>query len=106
MADVVTIQLRFAVDTALGIYQDQIYFTEDEWANRDQKIIDAQKQRLADTWSVFRAAQISDEQILATEAGKQAKITDLDQKIAILTAEKDTLTASIAAIQAEPAVVG
>lgn len=91
MADVITIALRFSVDTSLGLYQDTLYFSEDEWAKRDQKVIDAAKKSLADTWVAFRSAQIADEEALKTVEGQQAKIAEIDAKIADLVAAKQTL---------------
>lgn len=96
MTDTVTIHLRFGVDTALGRYQDTLVFTEDEWAKRDDKQIDAAKQALADTWVAFRSAQLADAEALKTEEGRQAKIAEYDAKIADLTAAKDALAADVA----------
>lgn len=96
--DVITIALRFGVDTTLGLYQDTLYFTEVEWAKRDPVAIEAAKQKLADTWVAFRSAQIAEEQALQTEAGRQAKIAELDAEIADLTTTKDNLAASIAPV--------
>lgn len=91
--DVITIALRFGVDTTLGLYQDTLYFTEGEWAKRDPVAIEAAKQKLADTWVAFYSAQLAEAAALQTEAGRHAKIADLDAKIADLTATKDALAA-------------
>lgn len=90
--DIITVQLRFAVDTVLGLYQDTLMFSEDEWAKRDQKAIDVSKQTLADKWVTFRAAQIAEEDALNTAAGKLAKIAEIDAKIVDLNAEKVALS--------------
>lgn len=87
MADVVTVQLRFAVDTPLGVFQDTLTFSEDEWAKRDQKAIDAAKQARADTWIVFQSGQLA----LQTAEGKQARIAEIVDKIDELTAAKAEL---------------
>ncbi len=92
MNDIITIQLRFFVSTAIGTYSDVISFTESEWAKRDQNVIDAQKQQLAGIWVTFRSAQIADEDALKTVEGKQAKIVQIDAQIADLVAAKAALT--------------
>jgi ribosomal protein L18 len=89
--DVITIALRFGVDTALGLYQDTLYFSESEWAKRDPVAIEAAKQKLADTWVTFYSAQIAEAEALRTEEGKKAKIAEIDTQIADLTAAKEAL---------------
>lgn len=93
MDDVITIQLRFGIKTELGLYQDTLSFTEDEWAKRDDKAIAAAKQALADTWVKFMSAQLADAEVMRTEEGRQAKIAEYDAKIADLTAAKAALAA-------------
>lgn len=93
MPDEITIHLRFGVKTSLGLYQDTLVFTEEEWAKRDQAAIDAAKQALADTWVEFRSAQIAEEEALRTDEGKKAKVAEIDIKIADLTAAKEALLA-------------
>lgn len=93
--DVITISLRFGADTTLGLYQDTLYFSESEWAKRDPITIEAAKQALADTWVAFRSAQISDEAALRTAEGKQAKIAEIDAKIADLIATKEALAVAV-----------
>lgn len=95
MSDIVTVQLRFSADTSLGVYSDTLSFTEAEWAKRDQKAIDVQKQALADTWVLFRTQQIADEQLIRTVEGKQAKISEIDAKIAQLGDEKAAIAAAM-----------
>jgi phosphopantetheinyl transferase (holo-ACP synthase) len=82
--DVVTVNLRFGVMTTLGLYQDTLSFSEDEWAKRDPDAIAKAKQQLADTWVAFRTPQIAEEQKLATQAGIDAKIAEYQQQIADL----------------------
>lgn len=89
--DVITIALRFGVDTTLGLYQDTLYFSESEWAKSDPVAIEAAKQSLADTWVKFYSAQIAESETLLTEAGRQAKIVDLNSKIAGLVEARDLL---------------
>lgn len=48
MADQINIQLRFTVDTKYGPYSDALWFTEDEWAKRDDVAIEAMKQSRVD----------------------------------------------------------
>lgn len=98
MDDIITIQLRFGITTPLGLYQDWLYFTEDEWAKRDQKSIDVLKQKLADAWVVFRSAQLKEEAIIITKEGKLAKIIELDGRISDLTSTKDLLQSEIDAV--------
>lgn len=86
--DIITVQLRFAVDTPLGTFQDTLTFSEDEWANRDQKTIDDAKKARVDTWTVFQAAQVA----LQTAEGKQAKIAEIDAQIVELNAAKVELS--------------
>ncbi len=93
--DVITIQVRFGVDTPLGLYQDTLYFTEKEWSTVPAKDIEAQKQALADTWVTFRSAQIADEEAMRTKEGQQAKLAEIDGKISDLTAAKAALEATI-----------
>lgn len=95
MVDTLTMHLRFAVDTSLGVYQDTLVFTEQEWATRDQKAIDVAKQALADKWATFRRAQIQEEDALQTQQGKQEKIAELTVQIADLTATKTSLEGSL-----------
>lgn len=95
MDDVVTVQLRFAIDTSLGVYQDSLYFTEEEWAKREQKVIDVTKQDLADKWVVFRSAQIKEEETLQTIEGKNVKIAELEAKISDLEEIKAQLQSEI-----------
>lgn len=94
MTNTVTVHLRFAADTVLGTYQDTLIFTEDEWAKRDQKAIDAAKQTLADTWVAFRGPQIAEEASLKTLQGKIDKIAEIDAKIADLNAVKAAINGS------------
>ncbi len=89
--DVVSIHLRFGWMTALGVYQDTLVFTEEEWAARDDLALDMAKRALADTWVAFRSAQIAEEQALATAEGKQAKIAEYEAQIADLQAAADAL---------------
>jgi hypothetical protein len=79
--DVVTVNLRFGVMTTLGLYQDTLSFSEDEWAKRDPDAIAKAKQQLADTWVAFRTPQIAEEQKLATQAGIDAKIAEYQQQM-------------------------
>lgn len=92
MADTVTIHLRFAADTTLGVYQDTLMFSEDEWAKRDDKAIAVRKQALADTWVSFRTSQIWEEEALKTSAGKLARIAEIDTSVADLLAVKAALS--------------
>jgi len=101
MMDVVTIQLRFGVQTPLGLYQDTLSFTEDEWAKRDPATVDAAKQKLADEWVVFRSAQIADEVSMQTAQGVQDKIASLTVQIEDLTATRNSLAAMVIAAPAQ-----
>jgi hypothetical protein len=100
-ADVVTILVRFGIDTPLGLFQDTLSFTEEEFASRDQTAVDAVKQALADTWVAFRTVQIAEEEALLTREGKEAKISELDVKIADLAATKARIEAELDALPAE-----
>lgn len=95
MTDTVTVQLRFGVDTPLGLYQDTLSFTEEEWAKRDQKAIDARKQALADAWVAFRGPQIAEEEKLATDQGKRDRISEIVTTIDGLSAAKAQLEAEL-----------
>lgn len=105
MTDIVTVQLRFAIDTALGSYSDTLSFTEDEWAKRDQKAIDAQKQAMADFWVSWRGQQIIDDEARRSDEGKQAKIAEIDATIAELTTTKEALASSISLVDISPTPV-
>lgn len=93
--DVVTVLVRFGIDTSLGLYQDTLYFTEEEWIKRDTKAIEQTKQSLADVWIIFRSKQITDEEVAKTIEGKQSKIADLSVKIQDLTVIKEQLEAEL-----------
>lgn len=95
--DVVTIQLRFGVETVLGLFQDTLSFSEDDWAKRDSVAVDAAKQARADDWVTFRSAQIAEEEALRTREGRQARISELDMRIADLAATRARLEAEVAA---------
>ena len=97
MADVVTVNLRFAVDTALGTFQDTLVFTEAEWEKRDDVAIEAAKQEHADAWVTFRSAQIADEDTLRTAQGKRDKIAEFDVRIADIAAVKARLQSELQA---------
>lgn len=89
--DVIRISLRFGIMTDLGLYQDTLYFTEDEWAKRDEGEIAKSKQNLADIWVAFRSEQIKEEQALVTQAGIDAKIAEYQTKISDAQANIDLL---------------
>lgn len=89
--DVVTVGLRFTIDTSLGPFSDTLYFSEDEWAKRDGAAIKKRKQSLADAWVVFMTQQLADAAELATAEGKQNKIAEIDARIAQLADEKAAL---------------
>lgn len=95
LADVVTINLRFGVQTSLGLYQDTIVFSEAEWTKRDIAAIEKSKQALADTWVIFMTAQIAEAEAMRTADGKRARIAEIDGKIADLTATKDGLQSEL-----------
>jgi len=91
------------VMTTLGLYQDTLSFSEDEWAKRDPDAIAKAKQQLADTWVAFRTPQIAEEQALATKEGIDAKIAEYQQQIADLnTTISDLQTTAIAVMVATP----
>jgi hypothetical protein len=102
MPDIVTVQLRFSVDTSLGSYSDTLSFTEDEWAKRDLKAIDLQKQAMADFWVSWRSQQIIDDEARRTDEGKQAQIAQIDAAIEELTATKEALASSISVVNVAP----
>jgi hypothetical protein len=97
MADVprdeVRLHLRFGVMTELGLYQDTLVFSEDEWAKRDDKAIAQSKQALADAWVAFRSPQIAEEAALATKRGRDAKVAEYEARIADLQAAAAALIA-------------
>lgn len=95
MADAVTVHLRFVVETSLGTFQDTLVFSEADWAKRDQNAIIAAKQSLADAWVEFRTAQIVEEEVMRTRKGKEAKIAEIDARIADLAASKDGIQAEL-----------
>jgi hypothetical protein len=91
--------------TTLGLYQDTLSFSEDEWAKRDADAIAKAKQQLADTWVAFRGPQIEEEQALATQAGIDAKIAeyqqqivDLQMAVTDLQAKSEAVTAAVASL--------
>lgn len=95
MPDVITIALRFSVDTSLGPFQDTLYFTEDEWAKRDEAAIAARKRSIADAWVNFRSAQIAEEETMRTADGKRERVAVINEQIAELTAAKDAIEARL-----------
>lgn len=94
MPDVLTLHLRFGVMTELGLYQDTLVFSEDEWAKRDDAAVAQAKQDRADAWVAFRSGQIAEEDALATKEGRDAKIAELETKAGELQAAADALKAA------------
>lgn len=91
-ADEITIHLRFSADTNEGKYQDSLAFTEVEWNNRDQSVIEAHKKSLADAWVAF----IREQRRLQTIAGKQDRVSEIDMLSGDLAQLKTRLLAEIA----------
>lgn len=92
--DQITVHVRFGVDTPLGVYQDTLVFTEDDWAKRTDQSVAQAEQALVDIWVAFRSVQIAEEKALATQAGKDAKVADYQAKIDVIQAAIDALRAS------------
>lgn len=97
--DIVTVYIRFGVKTELGLYQDVLILSVDEWEKRDQGEIDKGKQVLADTWVVFRKAQIEKEREDQKVEVKRAQIVQLDEQITSLVDTKNRLKAEIASAE-------
>lgn len=91
--DEINHQLRFTIETPMGPYSDALNFSDDEWAKRDQKAIDAAKQQRVDNWLATLAAAPKVE----TKEDKRARADALDAQIADLAAQKSQLLNEIGA---------
>lgn len=97
--DIVTVYIRFGVKTELGLYQDTIVLSIDEWEKRDQGEIDKGKQGLADSWVAFRKAQIEKEGEDQKVEVKKVQIVQLDEQITNLVDTKNRLKVEIASAE-------
>lgn len=77
--DEIKIQLRFKSQTQFGEFNDAIYFTETEWANRVPSNIESQKNLRVSNWvnSVKNPPPI----IPPTKAQLQLQADDLEKQL-------------------------
>lgn len=88
MDDVIKVMLSFSADTKHGVYNDNLYFTQDEFAKISPDDLAAMKQHRVDNW----VYQIENPPV-AVELTKE----DLQAELAEIVQQKAELEIAIAA---------
>lgn len=88
MADQVFIQVRFKEQTPYGELNDALYFTQAEYATKNQTEIDLIKQTRVDNYvnviqNTPAAKEPTKQELLDAKAQLELQIVDLDAQIAV-----------------------
>ena len=96
----VLVQVRYAVDTPYGQYQDALYYTEAEYPSVDQKAIDTEKQARVDAWVQAILNPVPPAPETVDSLTKQ--IAEIDQLLVIdLPIQKQLLQGKLDALQGQ-----
>ena len=91
--DEIRIQVIFKADTPYGVYQDALWFTEDEYTALTSEVLEAMKQERVDKWIEMVTNPPVVPELTPEEriAQIQTEINDLFVRIQNLEAEKTLL---------------